>query len=114
MLTSARSPAGAERLGRKDWGMWVSIIGVLSPELSLCPSLPIRAQACIALVTPTCPLAQLPRGQWQKEGEETEMMMTLFFFFFLLLEPGEGGCFASWTSAENSLPDNHLGAFIAF
>lgn len=34
------------------------------------------------------------------------MMMTLIFF--LLSEPGEGGCFASWTSAENSLPDNHL------
>ena len=41
-------------------------------------------------------------------------MMMALIFFFLLSEPGEGGCFASWTSAENSLPDNHLGAFIAF
>lgn len=37
-----------------------------------------------------------------------------FDFSLLVSEPGEGGCFASWTSVANSLPDNHRSAFIAF
>jgi len=46
-------------------------------------------------------------------GGVSKMMMTLIFSL-LLSEPGEGGCFASWTSVANSLPDNHHSAFIAF
>ena len=93
-------------MGCPSWGS-----SVQSPF----PILPfsIRAHTCIAPVPhrPPSPLDQPPRGQWQKGGGRNRNDDD---FGFLLSEPGEGGCFASWTSVENSLPDNHLGAFIAF
>lgn len=58
------------------------------------------------------PFGSNSRGQWQKEGVKRND--DAFDFFLLVSEPGEGGCFASWTSVANSLPDNHRSTFIAF
>lgn len=114
-VPSSRCPARSQLV--HEWeGLRGQGVHHRPPSLESPPSPPfsIRAHACIAGVPPPSPASlwiNLPKVNGRKEGGETEMMMT---DFFLLLEPGEGGCFASWTSAKNSLPDNHLGTFTAF
>lgn len=105
---------GAVKAGLEGAGRGVPILGVRSPEpLSHPPFLHKGSHLhCSCPPLPSLPpWMNLSEVNGKKEGGETEMMMT---DFLLLSEPGEGGCFASWTSAENSLPDNHLSAFIAF
>lgn len=89
--------------GTRKWG-----------SLALSP-LPysMRAQSCSGPHPFLSPLDQAPEVSGRKEGVKRNDD-DFDFFPLLVSEPGEGGCFASWTSVANSLPDNHRGAFIAF
>lgn len=76
-------------------------------------SFSMKAQACFSLYLFLSPLDQTPEVSGRKEGVKRNDD-DFDFFSLLVSEPGEGGCFASWTSVANSLPDNHRSAFIAF
>lgn len=105
--------------GTEYWAGRVEASRSPSGEISSsqCP-FSMRAQAHFAPASPPSLLDQPLRGQEQNRQQAGGVGRINRndddFDFCLLSEPGEGGCFASWTSAENSLPDNHLGAFIAF
>lgn len=73
----------------------------------------MRAQAFFTPYPFLSPLDQTPEVNGRRWGGGKRNDYD-FDFSLLVSEPGEGGCFASWTSVANSLPDNHRSTFIAF